>query len=64
MFDVDPTTAIALLTTGTGIGAVIKTWWSKKTRVQKKKFVKDFLDASSDRKFSITEIKDIIDEHF
>lgn len=64
MFDVDPTTAIALLTTGTGIGALIKTWWSNKTRVQKKNFVKDVLDASRDRKFSVTEIKDIIDEHF
>lgn len=49
---------------GTGLGSALKHWWSSKTAVEKKDFVKDLIDASKDKKYTPDEIKNIIDEHF
>lgn len=41
-----------------------RTWWTGKTKEQKKEFVKDTLAALADRNITIDEASAMIDEHF
>jgi hypothetical protein len=48
---------------GTGV-VLARTWWTGKTKEQKKEFVKDTLAALADRNITIDEASAMIDEHF
>ena len=54
------------LVVGAASTAVIlaRMWWTGKTREQKKAVVKDTLAALADKKISLEEARDFIDEHF
>lgn len=53
-----------LIGLGAGLLASIKIWWGRKTMAQKKAAFNDVLDACSDKRISIEEVKYLVEEHF
>ena len=51
-----------------GLGAVLlasaKIWWGRKSMQQKKAAFNDVLDACSDKRISVEEVKSYVEKHF